>query len=163
MEFFGFLAILVAVGALLIWGVHSLFNIARKNQAKKVKQLQEAGFSPSSIPGSVMYPALNSIAGILKFLAVIDVIGGVIGGVLAFDISEAAVPLYPPSFNAFAPGVLAFDISEAAVPIGIVVIVSSLISAVFCWAVAELIKVFTDISMGVNHLVKNSSHTINNS
>ena len=139
MEFVGFMAILVAVGALLIWGVHSLFNVARKNQAKKVKQLQEAGLSPSSIPGSVMYPALNSIAGILKFLAVIDVIGGVIGGVLAFDISEAAVP------------------------IGIVVIVSSLISAVFCWAVAELIKVFTDISMGVNHLVRNSGHTIKNS
>ncbi len=132
MEFVGFMAILVAVGALLIWGVHSLFNKARKNQAEKVKQLQDAGFSPASIPGSVMYPALNSIAGILKFLAVIDVIGGVIGGVLAFDISEAAVP------------------------IGIVVIISSLISAVFCWAVAELIKVFTDISIGVNHLVRNS-------
>ncbi|OQB07120.1 MAG: hypothetical protein BWY18_00554 [Candidatus Cloacimonetes bacterium ADurb.Bin211] len=133
MEFFGFMAILVAVGALLIWGVHSLFNEARKNQAAKVKKLQDAGFGPLSIPSLVMYPALNSIAEILKFLAVIDVIGGVIGGVLTFDISEAAVP------------------------IGIVIIVSSLISAIFCWAVAELIKVFTDISSGVNYLVRNSS------
>lgn len=78
------------------------------------------------------YNAVLTLAGILKVIAVLEVIGGLVVGFLAFEFGDAGLA------------------------IGIGVILSSIVSAVLFFAIAELIKVFTNISLGVDRLVEKS-------
>ena len=83
-------------------------------------------------PGGRRYPALRIISVILKVLAVVSVLGGLISGL---RMASAGSELSSVSPGAASMGVLGFFVG----------VFAGLCSALFLWASAELIHLFMDI------------------
>lgn len=99
---------------------------------------QSAPLPPSLGPTarSRRYPALRIIALLIKILAVLTAIGGVITGFSAATITSA-LPSYP--------GIASQGIGAAGTAIGWIIFLVSLCYALFLWASAEMIHVLIDI------------------
>lgn len=120
-----FLPVLV-IGVLSIWGVHKFFNKVRKQQAERVKLAQSQNSSISNL--NTQYPALGIISQVFKVLGVLNLIGGIVAGALLIDAGDSFAPF------------------------SVIFFLGSVMSLVVCYAVAEAIKLFIDMSTNINHI-----------